>query len=45
MPRKARLKSDTKVYHVILRENAKQDIFLEQQDYNKFIKEFAIQRY
>ena len=39
MPRKARQKSSTKVYHVILRGNAKQDIFLEKQDYSKFIKE------
>ena len=39
MPRKARQKSSTKVYHVILRGNAKQDIFLEKQDYNKFMKE------
>lgn len=38
MPRKVRQKSSTKVYHVILRGNAKQDIFLEKQDYNKFIK-------
>ncbi len=39
MPRKARQKSSTKVYHVILRGNAKQDIFLENYDYYKFIKE------
>lgn len=39
MPRTARKKSSTKVYHVILRGNAKQDIFLEKQDYNKFMKE------
>lgn len=39
MPRKARQKSSTKVYHVILRGNAKQDIFLDKQDYHKFLKE------
>lgn len=39
MPRVARKKSSTNVYHVILRGNAKQDIFLEKQDYNKFMKE------
>lgn len=41
MPRKARQKSNTKVYHVILRGNAKQDIFLEKQDYSKFMKEIC----
>lgn len=41
MPRMARVKSSTKVYHVILRGNAKQDIFLNQQDYEKFIKEIG----
>lgn len=41
MPRMARQKSSTKVYHVILRGNAKQDIFLEKQDYGKFIKEIC----
>lgn len=41
MPRMARQKSSTKVYHIILRGNAKQDIFLEEQDYNKFIKEIC----
>ena len=39
MPRKARKISNTKVYHVILRGNDKQDIFFEDQDYKKFIKE------
>ena len=39
MPRKARKFSNTKVYHIILRGNDKQDIFFEEQDYNKFIKE------
>lgn len=39
MPRKAREVSDTKIYHVILRGNDKQDIFFEEQDYKKFIKE------
>lgn len=42
MPRIARQKSSTKVYHVILRGNAKQDIFLDEQDYGKFIKEICI---
>ncbi len=41
MPRTTRTKSNTKVYHVILRGNAKQDIFLEKQDYCKFIKEIC----
>lgn len=35
----AREVSNTKVYHVILRGNAKQDIFLDKQDYLKFLKE------
>lgn len=39
MPRMARKESSTKVYHVILRGNDKQDIFLDEQDYKKFIKE------
>ncbi len=42
LSRKARLKSSTKVYHVILRGNSKQDIFLEQQDYEKFLKEICV---
>ena len=41
MPRKSRSKSSTKVYHIILRGNAKQDIFLEEQDYMKFMKELS----
>lgn len=41
MPRMARQKSSTKVYHVILRGNAKQDIFLDKQDYCKFYKEIC----
>lgn len=41
MPRMARQKSSTKVYHIILRGNAKQDIFLEKQDYIKFLKEIC----
>lgn len=36
MPRKL---SSTKVYHIILRGNNKQDIFLDEQDYKKFIIE------
>ena len=39
MPRKARETSNTKVYHIIWRGNDKQDIFLDNQDYKKFIKE------
>ena len=39
MPRMPRKVSCTKVYHVILRGNDKQDIFLDEQDYKKFIKE------
>lgn len=39
MPRKPRMKSNTKVYHVIIRGNAKQDIFYDKQDYIKFINE------
>lgn len=41
MPRMARQKSSTRVYHVILRGNAKQDIFLDKQDYCKFYKEIC----
>lgn len=41
MPRMARQKSSTKVYHVILRGNAKQDIFLDKQDYYKFFREIC----
>ena len=39
MPRSAREISNTKVYHIILRGNDKQDIFYDEQDYRKFIKE------
>ena len=39
MPRSARETSNTKVYHIILRGNVKQDIFYDEQDYRKFIKE------
>ena len=39
MPRMARRKSSTKVYHIILRGNNKQNIFFDEQDYKKFIKE------
>lgn len=39
MPRSPRSKSYTKVYHVIIRGINKQDIFLDNQDYRKFIKE------
>ena len=36
MPRVAREISKTKVYHIILRGNDKQDIFYDEQDYEKF---------
>lgn len=39
IPRSPRIKSGTKVYHVILRGINKQDIFLDQQDFRKFLKE------
>lgn len=39
MPRVARKKSHTKVYHVILRGNDRKDIFFDDQDYAKFINE------
>ena len=39
MPRIARRKSTTKVYHTILRGNDRQDIFFDEQDYKKFLKE------
>ena len=38
MPRIARKISSTKVYHIILRGNDRQDIFLDEQDYYKFLK-------
>lgn len=38
MPRVARKISSTKVYHIILRGNDRQDIFLDEQDYYKFLK-------
>lgn len=41
MPRASRQKGVTKVYHVILRGNAKQDIFLDKQDFSKFLKEIS----
>lgn len=39
MPRVAREISKTKVYHIILRGNDKQDIFYDEQDYEKFKNE------
>ena len=39
MPRISRKKSNTNVYHVILRGNNKQDLFLDKKDYEKFLKE------
>lgn len=41
MPRMARKASNTKVYHVILRGNDKQDIFFDEQDYKKILKEIV----
>ena len=41
MPREARKTSGTKVYHVILKGNDSQDIFLDKQDYKKFLKEIT----
>lgn len=41
MPRRSREISSTKVYHTILRGNDKQDIFYDEQDYLKFIKEIV----
>ena len=42
MPRIARKISMTKVYHIILRGNDRQDIFYEEQDYKKFLKLIVI---
>ena len=39
IPRAPRKKSNTNVYHVIIRGINRQDIFLDKQDYNKFLKE------
>ena len=39
MPRQPRKKSQSQVYHCILRGINKQDIFFDNQDYSKFIKE------
>ena len=39
MPRKMRKISNTKVYHIIFRGNDKLDIFFDEQDYKKVIKE------
>ncbi len=39
MPRGKRVKTDTKMYHVIIRGINKQDIFFDEQDKYKFIKE------
>ena len=41
MPRVARKTSKTKIYHIILRGNDKQDIFFDTNDYKKFIKELT----
>lgn len=39
MPRTSRKKSNSRIYHIIVRGINKQDIFFDKQDYNKFIKE------
>ena len=39
MPRCARIKTSTKIYHIINRGINKQDIFLDKQDFRKYIKE------
>ena len=44
MPRSNRTKSFTKVYHVIIRGINKQDIFLDKQDYLKFLKELQARK-
>ena len=41
MPRKARKISKTKVYHIILRGNDRQDIFYDEQDYRKFMNQIV----
>jgi len=38
MSRKARQLSSTKIYHVMIRGNRKEDIFLEDEDKRRFIK-------
>ena len=38
MARKARIKSETGIYHIMLRGINKQDIFLDDEDYRKFLK-------
>lgn len=44
MPRVARKVSMTKVYHIILRGNDRQDIFFEDQDYKRFLRLILLQR-
>lgn len=44
MPRRARKKSNTGIYHVILRGNNKQRIFEDEQDYQKFLETIKINR-
>ena len=39
IPRSPRQKSNTNVYHIIVRGINRQDIFLDKQDYRKFLKE------
>ena len=39
IPRSPRQKSSTNVYHIIIRGINRQDIFLDKQDFRKFLKE------
>lgn len=39
IPRNPRQKSNTNVYHIIIRGINRQDIFLDKQDFRKFLKE------
>jgi len=44
MPRQRRKLSKTKIYHIMLRGNERKDIFLEKEDYNKFIQILAAKK-
>lgn len=44
MARKARSRSSLNLYHIIIRGINKQDIFIDQQDKNKFLKELMISK-
>jgi len=43
MPRQARQKSETGIYHIIIRGNNRQAVFFEEQDYNRFL--FTLQKF